>query len=161
MKLFHGSTSVVEKPCVALGRANLDFGRGFYLTNLEAQAVSWASRPLNASKRKFVNVYEFDLTNVLQSGYRCTRFPEYDGRWSDFVVSNRKGGEAWKDFDAIEGGIANDRVFNTIELYSSGLISKEEALPRLIYEKPNNQICILSQEVADRFLRFEKAYEIA
>ena len=57
-------------------------------------------------------------------------------------------------FDLVEGGIANDRIFNTIELYSSNLISREETLQRLQYEKPNNQICILSQAVADTYLHF-------
>ena len=54
----------------------------------------------------------------------------------------------------IEGGIANDRVFNTIELYSQGLITQDMALQRLKYEQPNNQICIISQEVADNYLHF-------
>lgn len=54
----------------------------------------------------------------------------------------------------IEGGIANDRVFNTIELYSQGLITQEVALQRLRYEQPNNQICILNQVVADHYLFF-------
>ena len=56
--------------------------------------------------------------------------------------------------DVIEGGIANDRVFNTIELYSQGLITQDTALSRLQYESPNNQICLLSQAVVDGYLHF-------
>ena len=160
MRVFHGSTEIVDHPDVLSGRNNLDFGKGFYLTDLEAQAVSWASRPLNASKRKYLNIYELDLESVLASGYRYVKYSEYDGLWLDFVVSNRKGGDGWRKFDVIEGGIANDRVFNTIELYSSGLITKDEALQRLVYEKPNNQICILNQSVADGYLSFVEAREI-
>ena len=76
------------------------------------------------------------------------------------VISNRKGGSDWRQFDIVEGGIANDRIFNTIELYSSGLISENEALQRLIYEKPNNQICILNQDIIDNHLTFVEAREI-
>ena len=160
MKVFHGSTAIVRDPVVSAGRDHLDFGKGFYLTDLEEQAISWATRPLNASKRKFINVYDFDIDSALESGCRCIEFGEYNEGWLQFVVSNRKGGDDWKAYDIIKGGIANDRVFNTIELYSAGLISTAEALQRLAYEKPNNQICILNQEVVDKYLRFVTANEI-
>ena len=35
--LYHGSNVVVEKPIVSIGRKDLDFGPGFYLTNLYDQ----------------------------------------------------------------------------------------------------------------------------
>lgn len=38
MILFHGSTQRVENPLVGIGRDDLDFGRGFYLTRLRSQA---------------------------------------------------------------------------------------------------------------------------
>ena len=63
----------------------------------------------------------------------------------------------WDDYDLVEGGIANDRIFNTIELYDAGLITREEALVRLRYEKPNNQICLIRQELVDKYLVFKEA----
>ena len=39
------------------------------------------------------------------------------------------------------GGVANDKVFNTVELFFDGLIDKEEAIKRLRFEKPNLQLC--------------------
>lgn len=35
------------------------------------------------------------------------------------------------------GCVANDKVFNNVELYFDGLIDKKEAINRLCYEKPN------------------------
>ena len=67
---------------------------------------------------------------------------------------------AWKDLDVVEGGIANDRVFNTIELFAAGLTPREDTLKKLRYERPNNQICILDQSILDRFLRFVEAIEL-
>lgn len=32
MKVFHGSTTIVNTPLVSFGRDNLDFGKGFYVT---------------------------------------------------------------------------------------------------------------------------------
>ena len=92
--------------------------------------------------------------------FRYLKFDAYNLDWLNFVVSNRKGGNEWTQYDIIEGGIANDRVFNTIELYSDGLISDKEALQRLIYEKPNNQICLLNQTIIDRHIRFIQAKEL-
>ena len=40
--LFHGSYTEVASPLVKLGRAKVDFGQGFYLTMLQAQAEAWA-----------------------------------------------------------------------------------------------------------------------
>lgn len=34
MKLYHGSSCVVQAPDVAKSRTNLDFGRGFYTTSV-------------------------------------------------------------------------------------------------------------------------------
>lgn len=154
MRVYHGSTVAISEPLVRIGRKNLDFGQGFYITDLKEQAVSWASRPLNANKPKVLNVYELDLDAVIAHQFRYLHFAAYDTEWLDFVVSNRKGGQQWADYDLIEGGIANDRVFNTIELYSTGLINMEMALQRLKYEQPNNQLCILNQEIVDHHLQF-------
>ena len=54
----------------------------------------------------------------------------------------------------MRGGVANDKVFNTVELFFNGLISREDALGRLRYEKPNEQICFRSQRAIDACLRF-------
>lgn len=50
MKVYHGSTEIVRNPLVGVGRKNLDFGQGFYVTDLKEQAVSWAMRPMNRGK---------------------------------------------------------------------------------------------------------------
>ena len=139
--VFHGSTKEIRKPLAAAGRPHLDFGRGFYVTTIREQAVSWACRPFNAGKPKWVSTYDFDY-DAVKSGWKVKIFPAYNEDWLDFVIACRKGSPVWEKYDAVEGGIANDRVFNTIEL------------SRLSYEKPNNQICIHSQKIIDRYLRF-------
>ncbi len=52
------------------------------------------------------------------------------------------------------GGVANDKVFDTVELYFEGLIGKAEALGRLKFEQPNAQLCIRNQLVIDSCLRY-------
>ena len=40
--IYHGSYIKIEHPLVNVGRQDLDFGRGFYTTDLREQAVKWA-----------------------------------------------------------------------------------------------------------------------
>jgi hypothetical protein len=36
-KVFHGSIEIIEQPLVHIGRDNLDFGKGFYVTDVLSQ----------------------------------------------------------------------------------------------------------------------------
>ncbi|WP_428865675.1 DUF3990 domain-containing protein [Clostridium sediminicola] len=58
------------------------------------------------------------------------------------------------------GGIADDRVYNTIELYKDSLIDKGEALKRLQYYKPDHQICIVNQEIINKYLKYKEYKEV-
>lgn len=160
MIVYHGATIAIPRPLVNVGRKHLDFGEGFYMTDIPEQAISWAQRPINAGKKHILNTYEFDIEGAVSEGYRYKHFIAYDSEWLEFVVANRRGEQLWKAYDIVEGGIANDRVFNTIELYAAGLTPMEDALKRLRYEKPNNQICLLRQPLVDKYLHFIEAKQI-
>ena len=73
---------------------------------------------------------------------------------------NCRSGNDTADYDIVIGGVANNKVFNAVELFFDGLIDKTEAISRLRYERPNLQICFRSQEVPDRYLRFEGSEKI-
>ena len=45
-------------------------------------------------------------------------------------------------------------MIDTVEDYISGNITVDQALGKLRYTSPNNQICILSQSLLDKYLRF-------
>ena len=158
MKLYHGSTVIVDKPLVSYGRDNLDFGKGFYTTSMQNQAEKWVQRFISLGKKGIINIYNFDDDNI-QTKYRYKKFTEYNEEWLDFVLACRGGSKEYHNYDIIEGGIANDKVFNTVELFFTGLIDKSTALHRLKFEKPNNQICFINQEVVDSLLQFESSYE--
>lgn len=158
--VYHGSVIEVNKPIVALGRPNLDFGQGFYVTDLLEQANRWATRIATRKMEKPVlNVYEFDIVAVKRN-YRYLKFDSYDKLWLDFIVSNRKGKMCWKDYDVVEGGVANDNVIDTVEDYIRGRMSAEAALVELSKHQPNNQFCILKQEIIDLHLRFVESRNI-
>lgn len=71
----------------------------------------------------------------------------------------QKGNDA-TDYDIVIGGAANDKVFNTVELYFDNLIDKKEAIRRLRYEKPNLQMCLRTQTVLDEYLHYEGSEQI-
>lgn len=152
--VFHGSVLEVAKPLVSLGRPNLDFGQGFYVSDMKRQAERWAVRlGTRRLASPVLNVYEFDI-EAARHNYRCLKFDAYDKAWLDFIVANRKGRMLWKGYDLIEGGVANDNVIDTVEDYIRGRMSAEAALAELSKHQPNNQLCILNQEIIDLYLRF-------
>lgn len=155
-KVYHGATHIVKSPLCHIGRDNLDFGKGFYVTSIRKQAVSWATRVVNLGLPQWLNIYELDEEYIKQNA-RCKTFTAYDEEWLDFIVKSRDGKKPWKSYDYVEGGIADDRVITTIEDYLNGDISMEYALIRLSEHQPNNQICIMSQDILDKSLKFIKA----
>jgi hypothetical protein len=64
------------------------------------------------------------------------------------------------EYDIVEGGVANDNVIDTVEDYEKGIITAEQALGQLRYKNVNHQICILSQQVIDRYLEFVECLTI-
>ena len=73
---------------------------------------------------------------------------------------NCRRGKDISDYDIVIGGVANDKVFNTVELFFDGLIDKKEAIRRLRYEKSNLQICFRTKEALDNSLFFEGSEKI-
>lgn len=152
MILYHGSGVEVPHPDVLHSRPDVDFGRGFYVTPLREQAVSWCRRFKRRAGQGVVSVYELDERAFAE--LNTLRFDTYSEEWLDFVLKCRRGDDDTA-FDIVSGGVANDRVFNTVELYFDGLIDKGEAIRRLRYEKPNWQVCLRTQRAIDGYLRFE------
>ncbi len=152
MILYHGSNLEITAPDIKFSRMHLDFGRGFYTTPIKQQAINWAMRFKKLNKVAVLNYYEFDET--LFSKFRTKEFYSYCEPWLDFILANRIG-QSVEPFDIVIGGVANDRIFNTIELLIENLINKKEALGRLMYAENNQQICFLNQEIVNQHLKFK------
>lgn len=162
MRVYHGSNVPVQSPLVGIGRKALDFGEGFYVTALLPQAEAWARNKARyyMQEESVVSIYDFDLDTAMTE-YSFHRFDHYDHEWLQFIVDNRRGGDEWCQWDIIEGGVANDRVIDTVENYMAGLIPEEIALGLLAQHQPNHQICITKQEVVDRYLNFVETYQVS
>lgn len=157
MILYHGSYVEIQKPDLIHSRDNVDFGRGFYTTPIHEQAVKWCGRFKRRGGKGIVSRYDFDETAY--QNLKVMKFENYSEEWLDFVLNCRTGKD-FTDYDIVIGGVANDKVFNTVELYFDHLIGKNEAIRRLRYEKPNLQICLRTQRVLDECLRYEGSEQI-
>ncbi len=152
MILYHGSYVEVNKPDLSYSRRNVDFGRGFYVTPIEEQAEKWCGKFVRRGQDGFISKYQLNETVFEEK--KVLHFETYSEEWLDFILCCRRGNDT-TDYEVVIGGVANDKVFNTVELYFDGLIDKAEALKRLKYEKPNLQVCLRTQEVLDKYLIFE------
>ena len=160
MRVYHGGTDIVKNPNVTKGRGGLDFGIGFYITDIKQQAESWADRMARIRLADgLVNIYEFD-EQTAKDQYSYKKFEEYDVEWLNFIVANRRGDNFMENYDVIEGGVANDRVIDTVEAYMSNMMPLEIALKNLSEHRPNNQLCIRSQKVVEECLHFVESYKI-
>lgn len=157
MKVYHGSNIEVAKPDIIHSRKKVDFGQGFYITPIKEQAEKWCRQYIQRNKPGIVSIYNFDekaydkLISIL--------FESYSEEWLDFVFECRRGQDK-SNYEIVAGGVANDKVFDTVELYFEGIISKKDAIGRLAFEKPNYQICLRSQKAIDEYLVFEGSYSL-
>ena len=151
MILYHGSFMTVDKPDMLHSRPNVDFGKGFYTTPIYEQAAKWCGKFKRRGKDGIISSYEFDETAY--KALKTLKFGAYSEEWLDFILNCRSGQDS-TNYDLVIGGVANDKVFNTVELYFGGLIDKKEAITRLQYERPNLQVAFRTEKALS-YLRFE------
>ena len=151
MILYHGSYLEIAEPDLTHSRPNVDFGRGFYVTPMYAQALKWCGKFKRRGRDGIISRYVFDEGR--EAELKTLKFDSYSEDWLDFILNCRRGKDT-TDYDLVAGGVANDKVFNTVELFFDGLIDKKEAIERLRYEKPNLQICFRTEKALE-FLHFE------
>lgn len=135
MKLYHPSTVEIRKPDIFRGRKNADFGQGFYLTPDRDFATIWSS------KDSVINEYELET-----DGLDIHRFSR-DEEWFDYIYNNRRIKDTL-DSEVIVGPIANDTIFDTFGLISSGYLAPGEALKLLLVGPEYTQVVIKSEKAA-------------
>lgn len=148
--LFHGSNVIVKRPLILENGFYKDFGYGFYCTELEKQAKRWA---LTKRKNHIVNKYQYIETSEL----KIKRFNKMSEEWLQFVVDCRRGIK--HDYDIVEGAMADDTIWDYIEDYVAGRISKNAFWELVKFKYPTHQI-VFCTEQALQTLKFEGSYSI-
>ena len=144
-RIFHGSNVIVTEPKIVINGHYKDFGYGFYCTNIEKQAKRWALTKRGAS---VVNTYIYKPNAELNM---CI-FPEMTEEWLQFVVDCRRGIE--HNFDVVEGPMADDQIWDYVEDYMAGNISKTAFWELVKFKYPTHQIVFCTETALDT-LHFE------
>jgi len=107
---------------------------------------------------QYINVYDFNMDQASMI-LSVLEFSEPDENWFDFVCSNRKDAYKGKDYDIAIGAVANDKVYATIGLYESGVLSKEQAIESFKINPLYDQV-VLKTEAALSLLVFKEAVDL-
>lgn len=150
MMVYHGGAVAIPHPDLVHSRKAVDFGPGFYVTPIRDQAIRWSAKHKRRDGLAVVSRYEFNEASL--AGLKIRRFDSYSEEWLDFIVACR-GLRDSSDWDVVIGGVANDKVFDTLEAYFDGFATKEQTIGRLRMATSNLQICLRS-EAALRILSF-------
>ena len=145
MILYHTSDRVITDPDIHYGRRNADFGWGFYLTLDKDFTYRWAG------KNAFVNEYKLDEKDL------DVHIFERDIEWFQYIFSNRRAKDGLSA-DVIMGPIANDTIFDTLGIISSGYLKPDEALSILKIGPEYRQVAIKTEKAVKNlhFIRAEK-----
>lgn len=148
--LYHGSKEIVKIPEIRIVRYNKDFYFGFYCTILMEQAKRWAIR---FNGMGIMNEYIYTPNSSLRILY----FPEMTDEWLDFIVACRSGTS--HDYDIVEGPMANDTIFNYIQNFVDGKISRAAFWELARFKKPTHQISFHTERALET-ISFKTAYEV-
>lgn len=152
-KLFHTGFRIVEKPDITVGRKNADFGQGFYLSDDKEFSLRWAKERKGLTA--YLNTYELNV-----NGLAVKRFSR-DEEWFEYIGNNRSGKpDAYADTDVIIGPIANDTLYETWGIITSGLLISEQAL-RLLMIGPIFEQTVIKSEKAAAALQFVNSREVS
>ena len=143
MKLFHTGYQEIKEPDVHYGRKNADFGQGFYMTAEYEFASRWARAGKDVTV--YVNHYELDT-----EGLKIHRF-ERSQELADYILDNRAcKKDSLPDIDVVIGPIANDTIYDTMGIISSGLLGREQSLCLLMVGPEYRQIVLKTEAAAGK-----------
>lgn len=134
--VYHGSYCIVEKPEIKVGKYTKDFGKGFYCTILEEQAIKWAKK----YDTPIVNKYEYNQNNKL----KIKEFTVMTEEWLDFIINCRNGQE--HDYDIVIGAMADDQVYNYITDLMNETITRAAFWELAKFRHPTHQIALCTEQ---------------
>lgn len=139
LKIYHGSESLIERPCLDFCRSNNDYGRGFYCTEDLQLAKEWACQK---GSNGFANEYELSLSNLKIIDLNSKRFSLLN--WLAVLFENRLlrlttpvmlRGSKWLSenyhvnltaADVVTGYRADDSYFSYARAFLSNSITLEQ-----------------------------------
>ena len=131
MILYHASKETVEFPEIRKTRYTKDFSWGFYCTANLRQAIRWANRGTGIL---IINYYSFEPV----PGLAILKFDHMTDEWLDFIAACRNG--QTHSYDIVEGPMADDTIWNYVNDFLSGTISRKQFWVLAEFRYPTHQI---------------------
>ena len=150
MTVYHGGYQPVSQPEIRIGRNTKDFGPGFYCTVIKEQAQRWAKR----YNTKVVSIYDVKFYPLLN----IKEFREMTDEWLDFIVACRTGKA--HTYDIVEGPMADDTIFNYVQAFVDGKITRAAFWELAKFNHPTHQISFHTISALDTltFMGSEEVY---
>lgn len=153
--LYHGSNRVVDEPLIVKTKYAKDFGWGFYTTQNAAQAEKWVMRRASGfGGTPTVSSFEFTPSDKLL----VLSFPDTTSEWLDFFAHCRNHGI--HKYDIVEGPMVDDEVWEHVEDYLEGHISREECLTIMKYHHAAHQMSFHTISALSA-ISFVSSYKVA
>lgn len=172
MKIYHGSTKIIEKPTFGMENPNNDYGLGFYCTETIDLAREWAC---SAETDGYANQYALDMSEL--SVLSLTSGDYNILNWLSVLLENRKfriGGDIakqaksyifnnfavdYKKYDIIKGYRADDSYFSFATAFLNNTISISQLERAMVLGKLGEQVVAMSAKAIAAF-EFETAYPV-
>ncbi len=153
MKLYHTAFLILKEPDIRHGRKNADFAQGFYTSPQKEFCLRWATEKAGCST--WINEYELDT-----EGLNIVTL-QRDENWFYYLWDNRRlKEERYPDADVIIGPIANDTIYDTFGINTSGFLTVEQSLATLKKGPEYLQAAIKSEKAASK-LKWISAKELS
>lgn len=104
-------------------------------------------------KNHIVNIYEYKENTDLKTKV----FDKMTEEWLQFVVDCRRGIK--HEYDIVEGPMADDTIWDYVEDYMAGMISKAAFWELVKFKYPTHQI-VFCTERALQTIEFERSYSL-
>lgn len=168
MILYHGSDHIIKFPVYKGGKDDNDYGNGFYLTEYEDRARSWAN--LNGNQNaSYVNKYELDMNTL-----NMLDLNEFGVlAWIAEVIYHRGASQEMTEimgaaiiegyklntdcYDVIKGYRADDSYTQVVEAFLQNQINIAE-VEKLFYKGSLGNQYFLKSEEAFRHISWIKEY---
>lgn len=130
MLLYHASKEIVEYPEIRKAKYTKYFSWGFYCTKNLKQAVRWANRGVG---EPIINSYQYTSDSTLE----ILKFETMSDEWLEFIAKCRSG--KTHKYDIVEGPMANDTVWNYVNDFIAGKITRKQFWVLAEFRHPTHQ----------------------
>lgn len=172
INIYHGSTTIIEKPQYGAGKSYNDYGRGFYCTEHIDLAKEWGC---NEGVDGFANRYELNLMDLTVLNLSDDKYSILN--WLAILMDNRIGRlntpierqgreyllehflPEYKDADVIVGYRADDSYFSFARAFVGNGISLKQLSYAMHLGKLGQQYVLISEKAFQQ-VQFT-GYEIA